>query len=118
MLKRAKIDDGELIQLKKILDDHPNLYLDEIALAFHITSGKYLHYTTIWNYITKKSTTVYNPSQLPPSNNAKSIKINFFLLSIYNYKEIQHVSSQSMRRTKIGTRPGVVEDGQNEILEG
>ena len=54
MLKRAKIDDGELIQLKKILDDHPNLYLDEIALAFHITCGKYLHYTTIWNYITKK----------------------------------------------------------------
>ena len=54
MLKGAKIDDGELVTLKKIVDDNPNYYLDEIALAFHISSGKYLHYTTIWNYITNK----------------------------------------------------------------
>ena len=35
------------MQLKEIVDENPNLYLDEIALKFTVKTGKYLAYNTI-----------------------------------------------------------------------
>ena len=51
MSKSAKINDAELLILKKIVDDHPNQYLDELALLFAVRTGKFLHYSTVWKYV-------------------------------------------------------------------
>ena len=48
-----KINSEQLIELKKIVDSNPNLFLDEIALTFGIATGQCLHYSTIWRYMTK-----------------------------------------------------------------
>ena len=48
----AKINETELHQLKGIIDRRPDLYLDEIALLFGIETGKYVHHTTLWRYVT------------------------------------------------------------------
>ena len=49
----AKINEIELQQLKNIIDNRPDLYLDEIALVFGVTTGKYVHHSTLWRYITE-----------------------------------------------------------------
>lgn len=54
MSKAIKIDDSELLVLKGIVDEHPKFYLDEVALAFMIKTGKCIHFSTLWNYITKR----------------------------------------------------------------
>ena len=54
MGSRAAINDHELLQLKQIVDDNPNLYLDEISLRFGIKTGKYLCDSTIWSYLSGK----------------------------------------------------------------
>ena len=54
MGSRAAINDSELLQLKYMVDEDPNLYLDEIALRFAIKTGKYLSYSTIWVYLHDK----------------------------------------------------------------
>ena len=46
------MNDEELLVLKKIIDDNPNLYLDEIVLLLIVQTGKALHYSTIHRYIT------------------------------------------------------------------
>ena len=50
--KTAKLDDEELLVLKKIVDDNPNYYLDEIVLMLVVQTGKALHYSTTHRYIT------------------------------------------------------------------
>jgi putative heme iron utilization protein len=47
MSANASITDSELLQLKEIVDENPNLYLDEIALDFAVKTGKYLAYNSI-----------------------------------------------------------------------
>ena len=47
------INEDELQQLKQIIDKRPDLYLDEISLVFGIETGKYVHHTTLWQYITE-----------------------------------------------------------------
>ena len=47
MSANASITYSELMQLKNIVDENPNLYLDEIALKFAVKTGKYLAYNTI-----------------------------------------------------------------------
>ena len=42
----AKINEMELLQLKDIIDQRLDLYLDEITLLFGIETGKYVHHTT------------------------------------------------------------------------
>ena len=49
----TKINERELLVLKGILDKSPSLYLDEIALIFGMETGKYIHHTTLWRYITE-----------------------------------------------------------------
>ena len=51
MGSKAAIDDNELMILKYLVDEDPNLYLDEIALRFAIKTGKYLCHNTIWRYL-------------------------------------------------------------------
>ena len=50
--KRAKINEADLQKLKEIIDRQPDLYLDELALVFGVTTGKYVHHSTLWRYIT------------------------------------------------------------------
>ena len=54
MGSRSKINDNELLQLKEMVDEHPHLYLDELALKFAVKTGKYLCDTTIWKYLKDK----------------------------------------------------------------
>jgi len=54
MSQNAKINDGELLILKQIVDANPNYYLDEVTLLFGVKTGKFVHYTTIWRYMTMK----------------------------------------------------------------
>jgi len=51
--KNMQIDERELINLKSIADEHPNYYLDEIALTFSIDTCKFVHPSTIWRYMTE-----------------------------------------------------------------
>lgn len=54
MGNRATINDSELLELKYMVDEDPNLYLDEITLQFAIKTGKYLSHSTIWVYLHDK----------------------------------------------------------------
>ena len=54
MGSKAAITDSKLLTLKYLVDDDPNLYLDEIALKFTIKTGKYLCHSTIWSYLHNK----------------------------------------------------------------
>ena len=51
--KNMWIDKRELTQLKLIVDEYPNYYLDEIALTFGIETGKFVHLSTVWRYMTE-----------------------------------------------------------------
>ena len=48
----AKINTAELAILKQIVDNRPDLFLDEIAVVFGLQTGKFFHHTTLWRYIT------------------------------------------------------------------
>ena len=48
----AKINTAELAILKQIVDNRPDLFLDEIAVVFGVQTGKFFHHTTLWRYIT------------------------------------------------------------------
>ena len=54
MSSRAAINDHELMQLKDIVDENPQLYLDKIALSFAMVTSKYLCCSTIHEYLTTK----------------------------------------------------------------
>ena len=54
MSKNMAVNDNELIILKSIVDRNPNLYLDEISMLFGIATKKFLHYTTIWRYMSER----------------------------------------------------------------
>eukprot|EP00555_Chaetoceros_dichaeta_P014713 CAMPEP_0198271402 /NCGR_PEP_ID=MMETSP1447-20131203/49036_1 /TAXON_ID=420782 /ORGANISM="Chaetoceros dichaeta, Strain CCMP1751" /LENGTH=163 /DNA_ID=CAMNT_0043963973 /DNA_START=160 /DNA_END=648 /DNA_ORIENTATION=- len=41
------MDDGDILVLKEIVDENPNLYLDELAFLFGIKTNKFVHYSTI-----------------------------------------------------------------------
>ena len=49
----AKINQQELDQLRTIVTNRPDLFLDEIAVVFGIQTGKFLPHNTLWRYITK-----------------------------------------------------------------
>ena len=49
---RTTIDDEQLLQLKELIDEYPQLYLDEISLYFGVKTGVYLLTCTIWRYMT------------------------------------------------------------------
>ena len=49
-----RVDDNELLKLKQIVDQDPNHYLDEIMLVFGIETGKYVHTSTIWRYMSER----------------------------------------------------------------
>ena len=51
--KNMQIDEWQLIKLKSIVVEHPNYYLDEIALTSGIDTGKFVHPLTIWRYMTE-----------------------------------------------------------------
>ena len=50
--KSARLDHAELNQLKAILDNCPDLFLDEIAIVFGVQTGKFMHHVSLWRYIT------------------------------------------------------------------
>lgn len=52
--KNMAIDEHGLSKLKSIVDENPNSYLDEIALIFGIYTGKFVHPSTIWRYMTER----------------------------------------------------------------
>ena len=52
--KNSRMNDDDLAALKQILDQQPELYMDEVALALGLNIGKYFHPATIWRYATKK----------------------------------------------------------------
>ena len=52
--KNELMNDADILSLKDIVDENPNLYLDEIAFLFGIKTGKYVHYSTVWRCITEK----------------------------------------------------------------
>ena len=41
------LNDGDVQVIKRIVDDNPNLYLDEIAFQFGMELGKFVHHSTI-----------------------------------------------------------------------
>ena len=41
------LDDGDVLIVKGIVDENPNHYLDEIAFLFGMTTGKFVHHSTI-----------------------------------------------------------------------
>ena len=45
--KNQLIDDGGIIILKRIVDENPNLYLDELTFLFGMTTDIFVHYSTI-----------------------------------------------------------------------
>ena len=51
MGSKAAINNSELLILKYMADDDPNLYLDEIALQFAIKTRKYWCHSTILAYL-------------------------------------------------------------------
>ena len=42
------MDDVSILELKEIVDDNPNLYLDELTFLFGVKTGKFVHYITVW----------------------------------------------------------------------
>ena len=52
--KNTVVDEHELLKLKSIVDKNPNNYLDDIALIFGIETGKFVHPSTIWRYMTER----------------------------------------------------------------
>ena len=52
--KNEILDDADILSLKEVVDENPNLYLDEIAFTFGVKSGKFVHYSTIRRYMIDK----------------------------------------------------------------
>ena len=47
MQKNQLLNDGDVLILKGIVDENPNYYLDELAFLFGMSTGKFVHYSTI-----------------------------------------------------------------------
>ena len=45
--KNEILDDDDILALKEVVDENPNLYLDELAFLFGIKTGKFIHYSSI-----------------------------------------------------------------------
>ena len=45
--KNELLGDDDILILKEIVDENPNLYLDELAFLFGIKTDKFVHYSTI-----------------------------------------------------------------------
>lgn len=52
--KNELLDNGDVLILKGIVDQNPNFYLDELAYFFGMTTGKFVHYSTIWRCLVQK----------------------------------------------------------------
>ena len=52
--KKKNTSDTELLLLKELLDENPNIYLDELTIAFGVRTGNYVHCSTIWRYVTRE----------------------------------------------------------------
>ena len=50
--EKAKINQAELQQLKEIIYNWPDLFLDEIAIVFGMHTCKFMHHVTLWRYVT------------------------------------------------------------------
>ena len=48
------LDDGDIIILKGIVDENPNLYLDELGFLFGIMTDKFVHYGNIRRCLDEK----------------------------------------------------------------
>ena len=49
--KNRIISESDLLLLKELVDEDPNIYLDELTLLFGIKTGKYIHQSTVWKYV-------------------------------------------------------------------
>ena len=45
--KNQLLDDSDVLILKHIVDENPNFYLDELVFQFGMTTGVFVHYSTI-----------------------------------------------------------------------
>ena len=52
--KGELMDDGDVLILKGIVDNNPNLYLDELSFLFGIKTDKFVHYSTIRRCLDEK----------------------------------------------------------------
>ena len=52
--KNQLMDDADILVLKGIVDENPNYYLDELAFMFGMTTGKFVHYSTIRRCLVEK----------------------------------------------------------------
>ena len=41
------MNDDDILVLKEIVDNNPNLYLDELSFLFGIKTDKFIHYSTV-----------------------------------------------------------------------
>ena len=49
--KNKIISESDLLLLKELVDEDPNIYLDELTLLFGIKTGKYNRQSTVWKYV-------------------------------------------------------------------
>ena len=52
--KNELLNDADILVLKEIVDENPNLFLDELAFIFGIKTGTFVHYSTIRRCLTEK----------------------------------------------------------------
>ena len=52
--KNEFLDNAGILALKLIVDENPNLYLDELAFLFEIKTGTFVHYSTIRQCLVEK----------------------------------------------------------------
>ena len=45
------VSDSNLFLLKELVDEDPNIYLDELTLSFGIMKGEHAHQSTVWKHI-------------------------------------------------------------------
>ena len=45
--KNQLLNDGDLLVLKRIVDENPNYYLDEFAFQFGMITGTFVHHSKI-----------------------------------------------------------------------
>ena len=52
--KNEILDNLDIISLKEIIHDNPNLYLDELAFNFGVKTCKFVHYSIIRRCMVEK----------------------------------------------------------------
>ena len=52
--KNQLMNDADVLVLKDIVDNNPNYYLDELAFLFGMSTGKFVHYSTIRRCLVEK----------------------------------------------------------------